>query len=328
MRFFLGVDLGGTKTHLAIADESGQLVGFGEGGPGNHQSVGYERMYAALYSSLRQALGQAQISPEQITSAAFGIAGYDWDSERPRTEAVISRLGLTMPYQIVNDAIPGLVAGARDGWGVVVISGTGCNCRGWDKTRQREGRVTGFGIQMGESAGASELVFRAMQLVGYSWCKRLPPTKLSDVFIEHTGAKDLEDLLRGYTEFQYHPDADLAPKIFDIAQQGDQVANDLIHWAGCELGELTNAVIRQLDFEPLTFDVVLSGSMFEGGKLLTEPMQETIHAVAPGAQFVRLTDPPVSGSVLIAMSAVGIDPAQEVRAKLVQTIRQYQINHS
>ena len=82
MRFFLGVDLGGTKTHLAIADESGQLVGFGEGGPGNHQSVGYERMYAALYSSLRQALGQAQISPEQITSAAFGIAGYDWDSCR------------------------------------------------------------------------------------------------------------------------------------------------------------------------------------------------------------------------------------------------------
>jgi N-acetylglucosamine kinase-like BadF-type ATPase len=35
MRYFLGVDAGGTKTHALITDETGQAVGFGAGGPGN-----------------------------------------------------------------------------------------------------------------------------------------------------------------------------------------------------------------------------------------------------------------------------------------------------
>jgi hypothetical protein len=39
-------------------------------------------------------------------------------------------------------------------------------------------------------------------------------------------------------------------------------------WAGSELGELAKPVIRQLTFQSLKFDVVLVGSMFEGGQLL------------------------------------------------------------
>lgn len=34
-RFFLGIDIGGTKSHALIADEQGRAVGFGVGGPGN-----------------------------------------------------------------------------------------------------------------------------------------------------------------------------------------------------------------------------------------------------------------------------------------------------
>ena len=41
-QYFLGADLGGTKTRVMISDSSGTLVGFGESGPGNHESVGYE----------------------------------------------------------------------------------------------------------------------------------------------------------------------------------------------------------------------------------------------------------------------------------------------
>ncbi len=40
MRYFLGVDVGATKTHALIADEAGAGVGFGAGGPGNHEVVG------------------------------------------------------------------------------------------------------------------------------------------------------------------------------------------------------------------------------------------------------------------------------------------------
>jgi len=320
MRYFLGADLGGTKTHMVIADETGRAVGFGEGGPGNHQSVGFDGMLFAMQTALGQTLASAQLTRQDISGTGFGIAGYDWPSEKPVMLANIEQLELSAPLALVNDAIPGLVAGAEAGWGVNVVSGTGCNCRGWDEQHQCEGRVTGYGTLMGEAAGSSELVYRAMQLVGQAWTKRGPHTALSNTFIKYCGAKNLEDLLEGYTEEYYQIGAETAPLVFQAAYEGDAVACELITWAGNELGEMANSIIRQLNFEKLKFDVVLSGSMFDGGNLLIDPMRATIQNIAPDARMVRLNVPPVLGAVLIGMEQGGLVYNPAIRATLAETI--------
>ena len=46
--YFLGVDIGGTKSHALIADETGRAIGFGEAGPGNYEDVGYAGLATAL----------------------------------------------------------------------------------------------------------------------------------------------------------------------------------------------------------------------------------------------------------------------------------------
>ncbi|NTW11949.1 MAG: hypothetical protein HGA30_01415 [Anaerolineales bacterium] len=159
-----------------------------------------------------------------------------------------------------------------------------------------------------------------MQIVGYSWTKRGPETKLADALVEHAGAKDLEDLLRGYTMYEYQIGPDAAPLVFRVAEEGDAVARELIRWAGCELGEMVNAVIRQLDFENLAFDVVMTGSMFEGGQMLIEPMRETIHKLAPNARLVRLKVPPVLGAVMLGMEAGGYQVTREIRDRMNETV--------
>lgn len=324
MGYYLGVDLGGTKTHAVIADSTGLAVGFGESVGGNHQGAGYEGMYQALQASVSAALQSAALSSRDLDAAGFGIAGYDWPSEKEIMTAVIERLGLGIPYDLVNDTIPGLVAGAEAGWGVGLVSGTGCNCRGWNQEHTREGRVTGYGYLMGEAAGGTELAYRAMQMVGFEWMHRGPKTALTQVFIKSCGAKDMEDLLEGYTEGRYQAKAEVAPLIFEVARQGDVVAQELIHWAGQELGQMAISVIHQLDFEQLEFDVVLSGSMFEGGNALISPMCETIQEVAPGARMVRLSMPPVLGAVLIGMEKGGIKGSPEIRRLLANSIRSHQ----
>jgi len=320
MGYYLGVDVGGTKTHLLIADEHGRVVGFGHSGPGNPQVVGYDGMTASLRQGIKQVLRTSGLALSDLAGAGFGIAGYDWPSVRPPMLQVLHGLGITCPLDIVNDTIPGLVAGARDGWGVVVVSGTGCNCRGLDREHIREGRVTGYGFYLGEYAGSSELVARAMQLVGYEWTRRGPSTALTQAFIKIAGARDLGDLLEGYTERHYDIDAAAAPLVFQVAAQGDEVARQVIDWAGRELGEMANAVIRQLDFQSLEFDVVLSGSMFEGGALLIEPMRAIIMSEAPDARLVRLDIPPVIGSVMIGMEQGGLRPTPVIRAHLAETL--------
>lgn len=320
MNYYLGADVGSSKTHILIANERGQVVGLGLTGPGNHQTVGYEGMFSALHEGISQALIDADISMEDISGAGFGISGYDWPSDKSKMLDIITRLGLQAPLEIYNDSVLGLVAGAEDGWGIAVVSGTGCNCWGWDMERRKIGRVTGFGDLTGEAAGSTELVYRAMQLVAHAWTKRGQETALSQGFINNVGAKDVADLLEGYTTGHYQIDGSAAPLVFQIAGEGDQVARQLIQWAGSELGELAKAVIRQLDFQALNFDVVLVGSMFEGGQLLINPMKETIQQLAPGAHLVRLAVKPVFGALLIGMEAGGLQPTPEIRTRLVSQL--------
>lgn len=320
MSYFLGADLGATKTHTLVIDETGAALGFGESGPGNHEVVGYDGMFNAMQIGMEQALNAAGLTKADIAGAGYGVAGFDWSTEYEITAQTIERLGLNSPYKFVNDAVPGLVAGAEEGWGVVVVSGTGSNCRGWDKEHKREGRVSGHGQLMGENAGASELMFHCMQRVGYAWSRRGPMTRLADVFIEKVGAKDLEDLIRGYTMYEYQIDASFAPLVFQVANEGDQVARDLIHWAGTELGEMINGVIRQLDFKDLAFDVVMAGSMFDGGSMLIDPMWETTLKFAPKARFVRLDVPPVMGAAILGVEAAGMQVTRAIRQNMIDTI--------
>jgi N-acetylglucosamine kinase-like BadF-type ATPase len=316
--YFLGADVGSTKTHVAIADEAGRILSLGESGSGNPDGVGYEGLRHTLELATRSALQQAGLTIDQIAGAGYGVSGLDYPAQKLPTLDVIKSLGLRAPIEAVNDALIGLVAGATDGWGIAIVSGTGCNCWGWDRDR-RQGQVTGCGWQMGEYAGSAELVFRAVQLVAYEWTRRGLATQLTPALIRYVGATDVVDLLHGLTAGRLTIDASAAPLIFEVAARGDAVAIDLIRWAGCELGELAKAVIRQLDFAALEFDVVLLGSMFNGGPLLIDPLRASIAELAPRARLVRLQTLPVVGAVLLGMEQAQWPITPEIRAELERT---------
>ncbi len=318
--YFLGVDAGGSKTEAAIADERGQVLAVATGGAGNPDTVGYDGMAALLQALLDRLLRETGLRREAIDGAGFGIAGYDWPEDRPFLLATIATLGLRAEVEVVNDTILGLLAGTREGWGVAVVSGTGCNAWGWTRDRTRIGRVTGGGIEMGEFAGASELIFKAQQAVAYAWTGRGPYTTLAPLFVDYCGAANLDDLLAGLMAGRYTLDAAAAPLVFRAAEQGDGVALDLIRWAGRELGELAKAVVRQLGIAALSFEVVLIGSMFKGSPLLAETMAQTLHALAPRAELRRLRVPPVAGGLLLAMERGGHPPAPRQRERLLATI--------
>jgi len=322
-RYFLGVDIGGTKSHALIADETGRAVGFGVSGPGNYETVGWDGLRETLRVVTDQVLSSAGMSWEQIAGVGFGLAGYDWPGEWEPTRQAIESLDFKAPYEFVNDAVIGLLAGAAKGWGVVVVAGTSNNCRGRDQAG-REGRVTGCGAWFGEYGGAIELVVKAVQAVGMAWTRRAPATRLTEAFVELTGAADVMDLLEGLVLGRYHLSAEVAPLVFQVAAEGDEVARETIRWAGRELGSLAIGVIRQLEFTELDFPVVLSGSLYRGGPLLIDAMRETIHAIAPGAQLLRLSTLPVVGGVLLGMEQAELKPAALRQALIESTVKLWQ----
>ncbi len=318
--YFLGADVGSTKTHVLIADETGRALGLGESGPGNHETVGYDGLSCALEVAARLAMQQAGITIDQIAGAGFGVSGFDFLLEKEATLRAIEPIGLKSPVEAVNDTLIGLVAGATEGWGVAIVSGTGCNCWGWDRDRRRLAQVTGGGWAMGEYAGATELVQRAIQLVAQEWTRRGPATQLTPALVRYAGARDVVDLLHGLAEERLYINAMAAPLVFEVAARGDAVACEVIEWAGRELGELAKAVVRQLNFEALEFEVVLLGGMFNGGALLIDPLRDSLAELAPRAHLVRLNTLPVVGAVLLGMEQAQRTITPETRARLQQTV--------
>ncbi len=313
--YFLGVDIGGSKSHALISDERGNALGFSTYGPGNHEVVGYEGLALALQTLTADALKMAGISKAQLTAAGFGVAGYDWPSERQPTLDAIATLGIHAPLEAVNDTIIGLLAGASQGWGVAVVAGTGTNCWGWDSDHHI-GRVTGVGY--GEHGGAGDLVDRALSSIAYEWTQRGPKTLLSTEFLRLTGAADIPALIEGIEMGEYFLSPDNARLIFRVASQGDPVAISIIQWAGSELGATALAVIHQLNLEALEFDVILVGSLYQMGEMLIAPMRQVITSEAPRARLITLSAPPVVGGVLLAMQQVGLDPSV-IRQPLIQS---------
>jgi len=140
------------------------------------------------------------------------------------------------------------------------------------------------------------------------------------LFVNSCGAKDAADLLEGIVLDWYSLDAGLAPKIFELAYAGDRAARDVIEWAGRELGGMAVGVIRQIEIEQQPFEVILVGSVWEGGSLIREPMQQTVLEVAPQARFTRLGAPPVTGALLLGMEAAGLDAGNPaIRQNLART---------
>ena len=321
MKYFLGMDVGSSKTHALIVEETGHCVGFGKSGGGNHQGVGYNGLANVMRESFAQACEASGVDVASIAGAGFGVAGCDFPSDRQPHLQVIAALGLSCPVDVVNDGMNGLLAGATRGIGVNVTAGSSNNCRGRGRNG-KEGRIVGNGIAFGEYGGAYEIMARGLQMVNYAWIKRIPPTALTQIYLEATGARDEPDLMEGLSNHQYHLSPYLAVKVLEAARQGDAAAQDVAEWAGRELGWLGVAVARQIEMENEEVDIIQSGSVFEAGELITKPMREVVLQHCPKARLIRLDGPPVVGAVILGMEQAGFD-GYEIRPNITRTAKEF-----
>ncbi len=320
MKYFLGIDVGSSKTHALIMDESGQCVGFGKAGGGNHQGVGYDGLLNVLQESFEGAKAMSGVDKAHIAGAGFGVAGYDFPSDREGHLQAISMLGLACPVEVVNDGVNGLLAGATKGIGVNVTSGSSNNCRARNRNGE-EGRIVGNGWAFGEFGGGIEIVQRGLQMVNYAWIKRIEPTALTQIYLDAVGAKNEIDLMEGLSSEQYHLFPYIAVQVINAAQNGDAAAREVIRWSGEELGWLAVSAARQIEMENDEVEIIQSGSVFDAGEIIMNPMRDVVLKHCPRAKLIRLDGPPVVGAVILGMEQAGFD-GYAVREVMIRTAKE------
>jgi len=262
----------------------------------------------------------AGVTAASITGAGFGGAGYDFPSDRDAHLQSITALGLACPSEVVNDGWNGLLASATRGVGVNVTAGSSNNCRGRNRNG-KEGRIVGNGPAFGEYGGGIEIAARALQAVNYAWIKRTPPTTLTKVLLDYTGAKDELELMEGFSIDYFHLAPFLATEVIRAAREGDAAAHEIVEWAGEELGWLAVAVTRQIEMQDDEVDIIQSGSVFDAGDVIMDPMRYIVLKHCPKAKLIRLDGPPVVGAVILGMEQAGFD-GYSVRETIVRTAKE------
>jgi N-acetylglucosamine kinase-like BadF-type ATPase len=267
MQRFLGVDGGGTKTHVVVADPAGAVLGFGTNGASNWEMVGLMGAGTALALPIEKALRDSGLEPGDLAASTFGLAGLDWPNDAVRLRGVIDRFGLGGKRTVVNDAFIALRAGITRPHGVVVIAGTGTVAAG----RNRDGevfRTLGLGPEFGDWGSATDVGIEAFRAVANAYTGRGPATALTAALCENAGVTDVADLLerasrdRTGLRREEMEDPRVAPLVIRASEDGDAVARDILDRAGAALGDTAALVARRLRMQDDRFEVVLAGGLF------------------------------------------------------------------
>lgn len=305
----LGVDGGGTKTHVVVADHMGEVLGAAVDGPSNWEDVGPAAAAATISAAADVALGHAGLDRADLAASTFGLAGVDWPSDVERLEAVIGQLGFGGPRRIMNDSFIALRAGSSHPWGVVLISGTGTIAAGRNAAGE-EFRTLGLGPMFGDWGGVVDVSEAAVRAVADQYTGRGPSTILTELLCERDGVDTAGELLERISRpatTPIDPQAEnVAPLVLAATERGDLVARDILERVGHALGESAALVARRLSMQQEEFELVLAGKLFRTpNRYLDDALETRVIRVAPGAAMARLEAPPVLGALLTAMELGG-----------------------
>ena len=103
----LGVDGGGSKTDALAADTTGRVLGWGQAGGSNHQTLGLSQ----ARDHIRQAAMQA-LDGQRASFAAYCLAGADLPPDFVVLEPTLHDLNLADEFRVYNDVIAVFRAGS------------------------------------------------------------------------------------------------------------------------------------------------------------------------------------------------------------------------
>ena len=305
-KLFLGVDGGQSTTTALIGDETGRILGAGQGGPCNHvgASEGRAKLTRAVQESLTKACAQANLDPAQIhyEAACFGMSGGPEDKEAILTEILpVTRLIVTHDGLI---ALSGATAGEP---GIVTIAGTGCIVFGRNAAG-RAARASGWGYIFGDEGAGFDITrqsLRAALRYEEGWG---PATLLHDLLLQATGSKDANQVLhRFYTDEYPRPRiASLSRLADEAAIAGDPVAMGILHNAAQQLASLTAAIRQQLWRAGEPAQVAYVGGVYRSQILL-----ERFRLLVEMESGNRCQPPvygPAAGALIEAYRAAGLHP--------------------
>ena len=302
MAIFLGIDGGGTKTSCVIGDEKSEL-GSGTAGASNVLRVGEAEARTSLLNAIQEACSAAKIDPGQITRCCVGVAG----AARPEVASIVRKILakiISGDVGIVGDMVIALHAAFGQGYGVVVIAGTGSIAYGRD-ARGQTARAGGWGFAVSDE-GSGHWIGRAALMAAL---RAEDESVGSGALLLRAGMKawnvETRDALvmKANTSPAAHFAA-LFPAVLIAADSGDELAGGILRRGGEELAALAKIVVGRLFSGAGEVPVAMSGGVFRNSALVREAFCDELQQACPQVAIDGKIAEPVRGALDLARSGI------------------------
>mgnify|MGYP003303499553 CR=1 FL=1 len=304
MKYYIGVDGGGTKTAFALFDENKTMLESVTGPGSNHENLeeGFDAASEIIWNGLNELCRKAGKNISDISFTLMGLAGIDHPYQYDIMCAKLREKGLKN-FEIFNDGFLGVKAGSETGAAIGYNMGTGMCCNAIDRKGTMR-QLAGLGDFSGDISGGGNIVVEAFRLVYNELFLGLEKTLITDMVMKEYGFEKREELLGLIEKIEGENGDDyirpLVGFFFEAAKQGDKPALEYCERMAERGARLIAALSKELNYGDGEVEVVLSGSInvkLDNKAYLDMLLEKAEKYSGKKLKFIKLTQPPVTGCV-------------------------------
>lgn len=294
MKYYLGIDGGGTRTTVAVSDEKGKVLFKAVGKSINFYSVGMEKARGNLSEALNELY--KNIGEIEFESAFIGCSALDNEASDETIDALCNGIIKAKKIGMNSDLFVALASSGEDACRVVAVCGTGSMVIGVDKNGVVKTKG-GWGHIFGDEGSAYSIAVNALKACAmlYDEGKITPLIKKAEDFF---GVEDFRQAIDKIYSPETTKDvlAQFSQRVAEASKE-DFVAKTIIINEAHFFSKTVLALLNELKNCTL---LSLYGGVFQNNELFKSTFTDDIKEFHPCLKIELLTLPPEEGALKIA----------------------------
>ena len=309
----VGVDGGGSKTRVILADAEGNHLADVTGG-GSAMAPGRADHCADVIGELvRQAVQTAEVG-ERLKVLVAGVAGVGREPEARALTVALEDLELADEVVVQGDGEIALTDAFGNGPGVMLIAGTGSIAYGRGPSRVLA-RCGGWGPAFGDEGSGAWIGRKSLGIVASAADGREPQTALTGAILTAAQVNEVTELVPWGIAATPKELAALAPVVFNVASAGDPRSIALVGLAVEELVLHIRALaVKLFGDDRAAVPVAFSGGLLHKGSFLRKKLEQRLKSAVPGAQVRPVEIMAARGAVKEALSRIATTSSRATTA--------------
>lgn len=303
MKYYIGVDGGGSKTDVLLCDASGCIVKYIRGSGSNPISIGGEAACQNVNNLLEYCLDGINKSDIGFISVCIpGIKQYRHNIEILRYFIYHNKA------EVTGDEENAFYASLAKEYGIVILSGTGSFATGINKNGEKL-TVGGWGPILGDEGSGYFIGIQAIKAAIAQYEYLGPYTLLTSYILEYFEIDGINMLKKAVYKDGINAKliASLSKFVLKGAEEGDAVSLKILNESATHLFDMANIIIKRLNMFDGEYELCLTGGISNFGDYILDPLSNMIYEKYKNISLIKPIFEPCIGSLLLSFRRDSIE---------------------